>query len=72
MKVNFSEEVRYDRDDRLAELVHFLIANFSEKFTFKRYSAKTFYGGVAFSFAGRVLPYLAGPSDPVKYAISSP
>ena len=28
LKVNFSEEVRYDRDDRLAELDHFLIANF--------------------------------------------
>jgi len=28
LKVNFSERVRYDRDDRLAELVRFLIANF--------------------------------------------
>ena len=29
LKVNFSEKVRYDRDDRLTELIHSVIVNFS-------------------------------------------
>ena len=45
LKVNFSEKVRYDRDDRLAELVHFLIANFLRKLHLQKQFSKNLLRG---------------------------